>query len=68
VVRDKETKEYAPEERTAIVTRAWKKGLICFGCGVSTIRFSPPLIAQEEHIDTALEIFDQAVTEIEKEM
>lgn len=68
VVRDKESKEYAPRERTAIVTRAWKKGLICFGCGVSTIRFSPPLIAQEEHIDTALQIFDQAVTEIEKEM
>jgi 4-aminobutyrate aminotransferase len=65
VVKDKNTKEYAPRERTDIVTRAWKKGLICFGCGVSTIRFSPPLIAKEEHIDTALEIFEAAVTEVE---
>ena len=67
VVKDKGTKEYAPQERTDIVTRAWKKGLICFGCGVSTIRFSPPLIAKEEHIDAALEMFEEAVTEVEKE-
>jgi 4-aminobutyrate aminotransferase len=66
VVKDKGTKEYAPQERTDIVTRAWKKGLICFGCGVSTIRFSPPLIAREEHIDQALEIFEEAVTEVER--
>ena len=66
VVKDKETKEYAREERTEIVTRAWKKGLICFGCGHSAIRFSPPLIVEEEHIDTALAIFEEAVTEVER--
>lgn len=68
VVKDKATKEYAPQERTAIVTRAWQKGLICFGCGVSTIRFSPPLIAEREHIDTCLQIFEEAVSEVEKEL
>jgi 4-aminobutyrate aminotransferase len=68
VVKDKGTKEHALQERTAIVTRAWQKGLICFGCGVSNIRFSPPLIADQEHIDTALEIFEEALSEVEKEM
>jgi len=68
VVKDKGSKERAPQERTAIVTRAWEKGLICFGCGHSNIRFSPPLVAQQEHIDTALEIFEEAVSEVEKEI
>jgi 4-aminobutyrate aminotransferase len=67
VVRDKGTKEHGPRERTAIVTRAWHKGLICFGCGVSNIRFSPPLIAEREHIDLCLEMFEEALTEVEKE-
>jgi len=68
VVKDRDTKEHAPKERTAIVTRAWHKGLICFGCGISNIRFSPPLIAQQEHIGAALGIFEEALSEVEKEL
>ncbi len=68
VVRDKATKEHAPRERTAIITKAWEKGLICFGCGISNIRFSPPLIAEREHVDLCLAIFEEALTEVEKEV
>ena len=38
-------------------------GVIILGCGTSTIRFSPPLILTKEHVDVALEIFDEAITE-----
>jgi len=35
-------------------------------CGVSVIRWMPPLLITEELIDSALEIFDGVLTEVEK--
>ncbi len=53
-----------PELRDRVVQRCFEKGLLLLGCGESTIRFCPPLIATQEEASTAVEIFDTAVKEV----
>ncbi len=66
LVKDKETKAYAVEERDAIVERAFYKGLLLLSCGRSAIRFCPPLIVSKNDIDIALSIFEECLKEITK--
>ena len=65
-VKDKETKEPAPQLRNRVVHRCFETGLLTLGCGRSTIRFMPPLMIQKELVDEGLEIFESALTEAEK--
>ena len=58
---DKESLAPAPELRDAIEMACYKHGLIILGCGPNSIRWSPPLILAKEHVDVALEIFDEAI-------
>jgi 4-aminobutyrate aminotransferase len=62
-VTDKESLKPAPELRDEIEMACFNRGLIILGCGANSIRFSPPLILTKEHVDVALEIFDEAITE-----
>ena len=62
IVKDKETLTPDPELRDRIEVDCYKRGLIILGCGPSTIRWSPPLILAKEHVDVALEIFDEVVS------
>ena len=62
-VTNKESLEPDPELRDKIEMACFNKGLIILGCGTSTIRFSPPLILTKEHVDVALELFNEAITE-----
>lgn len=50
-----------PELRDRIEMACFNKGLIILGCGANSIRWSPPLILAKEHVDVALEIFDEAI-------
>ena len=63
IVKDKETKAYAPEERDSIIQRAFSKGLLLLGCGRSAIRFCPPLILSKGDADIALSIFEECLKE-----
>src|SRR6185503_15997192 len=65
LVRDRDTKERAPDERNAVVTAAFRRGLLILGAGKNSIRFSPPLVLTPEQADTAIDLFDQALTEVE---
>ncbi|MCU1383694.1 MAG: dat 2 [Acidobacteria bacterium] len=65
LVRDRQTKERAAEERNAVVTAAFNRGLLILGAGKNTVRFSPPLVLTRGEADTAVRIFDEALTEIE---
>jgi 4-aminobutyrate aminotransferase len=65
LVRNRETKERAPDERNAVVTAAFRRGLLILGAGKSSIRFSPPLVLTRDQADTAIGLFDQALTEVE---
>ncbi|MBV9215195.1 MAG: aminotransferase class III-fold pyridoxal phosphate-dependent enzyme, partial [Acidobacteria bacterium] len=60
-VTDRISLKPAPELRDRVEMECYKRGLIILGCGSNSIRWSPPLILAREHVDVALEIFDQAI-------
>jgi len=61
LVRDRETKEAASTERDEIVQDCFRKGLLLLGCGMSTLRFCPPLIVTKDQCDVAVEILDEVL-------
>jgi 4-aminobutyrate aminotransferase len=61
-VTDKASMKPAPELRDKVELGCYERGLIILGAGANTIRWSPPLILTREHVDVALEIFDEAIT------
>ncbi len=64
LVRDRQTKERATTERDAVVTAAFNRGLLVLGAGKNAVRFSPPLVLTREQADTAVRIFDEALTQV----
>jgi 4-aminobutyrate aminotransferase len=66
-VKDRETKERAAKLREAIIHRAYEKGLLLIPCGSSSIRMTPPLNITQELVDEGLQIFEEALTESERE-
>jgi 4-aminobutyrate aminotransferase len=66
LVRDRQTKERAIDERNAVVSAAFSRGLLVLGAGKNTIRFSPPLVLTRDQADTAVRVFDEALTEVEE--
>jgi 4-aminobutyrate aminotransferase len=66
LVRNRQTKERAIEERDAVVNAAFERGLLVLGAGKNAIRFSPPLVLTREQGDTAVRIFDEALSAVEK--
>lgn len=67
LVKDKATKEPAPEIRDEVAQRAFKKGLLILGCGPNIARFMPALNISQDIADEGLAIFEEALTEVEKE-
>lgn len=67
LVKDKATKEPAPELRDEVIQRAFEKGLLLLGCGPNTARFMPALNIPQDIADEGLAIFEAALTEIERE-
>lgn len=63
LVRDRSTKEPAVRQRDALVQRCFHKGLLLLGCGSNSIRFCPPLVINEEDVDSAVTILDEALSE-----
>jgi 4-aminobutyrate aminotransferase len=61
LVRDRATKEPASTERDEIVQSCFRKGLLMLGCGMSTLRFCPPLVVTKEQCDTAVGIIDEVL-------
>jgi 4-aminobutyrate aminotransferase len=66
LVRDRQTKERATTERDALVNAAFNRGLLILGAGKNAVRFSPPLVLTRQEAETAVKIFDQALTEVER--
>lgn len=62
-VTDKQSMTPDPELRDRIEMACFNKGLIILGCGSNSIRWSPPLILAKEHVDVALEIFEEAIVD-----
>jgi 4-aminobutyrate aminotransferase len=66
LVRDRDTKERATDERDAVVNGAFRRGLLVLGAGKNAIRFSPPLVLTRDQADTAVRIFDEALQEVRR--
>ena len=64
LVKDRTTKERAPEARNAVVNAAFRRGLLILGAGRNTVRFCPPLVLTAAEADTAVRLFDEALTEV----
>src|SRR5699024_9573652 len=54
------------ETRDALVEQCIENGLMILGCGEKSIRFRPPLIVQEEHINEGIAIIEKSMKEIER--
>jgi 4-aminobutyrate aminotransferase len=66
-VKDKSTKEPNEEIRNTVEQAGFEHGLLLLGCGKSVIRLAPPLCITKQEVDEGLEIFEQVITEAEKE-
>lgn len=64
LVKNRQTKEAATDERNDIIDRCFQKGLLLLGCGASSIRFCPPLVIGKQDVETALRILDECLTEV----
>jgi 4-aminobutyrate aminotransferase len=49
----------------AVEKAAFRRGLLMLTCGDDAIRISPPLVLRPDQAEAALEIFEEAVTEVE---
>ncbi len=65
LIKDRETKKKAIEERNAVIQRCFEKGLLILGCGENTIRLVPPLIITQNEADTALTILKEVMKNVE---
>jgi len=63
LVEDRETRKPAKELVDELLTRAFHQGLLLLSCGVSTVRFIPPLMINREHVDEAIVLLEAALTE-----
>lgn len=53
------------EVAVAVEQAAFRRGLLVLGCGEDAIRMSPPLVFREDQAKTALEVFEEAIAEVE---
>jgi 4-aminobutyrate aminotransferase len=67
IIKDKKTKEYAPELRDRIVQAAFERGILFLGCGPSTMRIAPPLVVTKEEADVAIDALEESIAMVAKE-
>jgi 4-aminobutyrate aminotransferase len=67
LVKDKITREPATALRNRVETLAFEKGLMILGCGETSIRLCPPLLINEQEATVALDILEEALSQVEKE-
>jgi 4-aminobutyrate aminotransferase len=61
LVRSRATREPAPELVRELVQRSFRQGLLLLGAGRSSLRLAPPLVVDEQDIDTALDLIDSTL-------
>ncbi|HZT29581.1 MAG TPA: acetyl ornithine aminotransferase family protein [Bryobacteraceae bacterium] len=61
LVRDRESREPAPDLRDRVVQLAFQRGLLVLGAGQNSIRLSPPLVITQDQCDFALDVLEQCL-------
>ncbi len=64
LVRDRERKARAVEERNALVQAMFHRGVLVLGAGRNALRFAPPLVLTVEQANEVLRVVDESLTEI----
>ena len=67
LVLDKETREPAAALRNRVETLCYEMGLLILGCGETSLRLCPPLVVNEDEATVALDILEEALTQVEQE-
>jgi 4-aminobutyrate aminotransferase len=63
-VKDRETREPAPDLVHELVQRSFRQGLLLLGAGKSSLRLAPPLIIDQQDMDTAVGMIDACLSEL----
>ncbi len=63
LVTDRSSRKPAGALCQKVLTRAFHNGLLLLSCGVSTLRFIPPLMVDRAQVDEALSLLQVALTE-----
>jgi 4-aminobutyrate aminotransferase len=66
LVRNRQTKERATDERDAVVDEAFTRGLLLLGAGRNAVRLSPPLVLTRAQAAVALKILDESIGVVER--
>ncbi len=64
-VKDRTTREPAGELVHDLVQRAFRQGLLLLGAGKSTLRLAPPLVVDQHDVDTAMDMIDACLAELD---
>ncbi|HZB27679.1 MAG TPA: aminotransferase class III-fold pyridoxal phosphate-dependent enzyme, partial [Gemmatimonadales bacterium] len=64
LVKDRATREPAPQLVHDLVQRAFRRGLLLLGAGKSSVRLAPPLVIDEQDLDVALGMIDGLLGEL----
>ncbi len=64
MVRDRATKERAPDLRDRVVMNAFERGLLLLGAGRNVIRLSPPLVVTRDQASFAMDTLEDCFREI----
>ncbi|MDM8008241.1 MAG: aminotransferase class III-fold pyridoxal phosphate-dependent enzyme [Phycisphaerae bacterium] len=54
----------AGQLRERIITESFRRGLLLWGCGDTTIRFCPPLCINQVQLEVGLNVFEEAVATV----
>jgi 4-aminobutyrate aminotransferase len=63
LVEDRVSRAPAKELSGKVLTRAFHNGLLLLSCGLSTVRFIPPLMISRAHVDEAMPLIETALSE-----
>lgn len=63
LITDRTSRKPAAALCQRVLTRAFHNGLILLSCGISTLRFIPPLLVSRENVDEAMDMLETSLTE-----
>ncbi|MBV8740170.1 MAG: aminotransferase class III-fold pyridoxal phosphate-dependent enzyme, partial [Sinobacteraceae bacterium] len=63
LISDAASRKPDPALCQRLLTRAYHNGLLLLSCGISTVRFIPPLMITRAHVDEAMSLIETALQE-----
>jgi 4-aminobutyrate aminotransferase len=64
LVKDRQTKARATEERNAIVQAMFRRGVLILGAGRNALRLAPPLVFTKAQAEAVVEVLDASLAEV----